>query len=105
MSGRASSPERQLVSQDEQDEQDEQEPVTPNDYKELLRHLNTQGHIVVLKLRVPERPKPTWGQLLLRRPPVVHDNVLYKEDIRDLMYELEHAIKTKTMIPESASKN
>ena len=106
MSGRrrTTSPARQPVSQDEQDEQEPVTPIAPIDYKELLRHLNTQGHIVVLKLHVPERPKPTWGQLLLRRPPVVHDNVLYKEDIRDLMYELENAIKTKTMIPDYASK-
>ena len=96
MSGRAASPPPPLVP----------EPVTPDDYKELLRHLNVQGYIGVLKLNVPERPKKTWGwgQLLTRTNAPVPDDVLYKEDIRYLMDELEDAIKTKTRISESASK-
>jgi hypothetical protein len=94
MSGRTASPPPPLVP----------EPVTPDDYKELLRHLNPLGHIVVLNRYVPERPKKTWGQFLKRTNAPVPDDVLYKEDIRDLMYELETAIKTKTRISESASK-
>ena len=96
MSGRAASPPPPLVP----------EPVTPDDYKELLRHLNVQGYIGVLKLNVPERPKKTWGwgQLFTRTNAPVPDDVLYKEDIRYLMDELEDAIKTKTRISESASK-
>ena len=82
----------------------EEIPVTQDDYNELLRHLNTQGHIVVLNLHVPERPKKTWGQLLLRRPPVVHDNVLYKEDIPKLIDELKDATKNRTMISDISSK-
>ena len=94
MSGRAASPPPPLVP----------EPVTPDDYEELLRHLNTQGHIVVLNWNVSERPKPTWGQLFARTNAPVPDDVLYKEDIKGLMDELKKAIKNGTMIPDSASK-
>ena len=82
----------------------EEIPVTPNDYKELLRHLNTQGHIVALNLHVHKRPKKTWGQYVLGRPPVVHDNVLYKEDIPVLIDELQYAIENGTMISDNSSE-
>jgi hypothetical protein len=77
-------------------------PVTPNDYRELLRHLNTQGHIVVLNLYVPNRPKKTWGQFFKRTN--VPEDVLYKEDIKGLMDELKAAIENGTMISDSSSE-
>jgi len=77
-------------------------PVTQNDYKELLRHLNTQGHIVVLNLEVPDRPTKTWGQFFKRTN--VREDVLYKEDIPGLMVELDNAIKNRTMISDSSSE-
>ena len=77
-------------------------PVTPNDYSELLRHLNTQGYIVVVNLHVPERPKKTWGQFFKRTN--VPEDVLYKQDIPVLMDELKAAIENGTTISDISSK-